>query len=111
MASHSRSISQVPLSRFLQTADTSRTSRTRTHLTSTSDCSTSSTRGQSRGARAQRCRSSLPTANGDELIYAREVSTGLSRIPAAGGKPQVLTVLQQEQREKSHRFPQVLLGG
>jgi serine/threonine-protein kinase len=49
--------------------------------------------------------------SGDELIYAREVSTGLSRIPAAGGKPQVLTVLQQEQREKSHRFPQVLLGG
>ncbi len=53
----------------------------------------------------------LPTGvdwSGDELVLSL---AGLHRVPAAGGEPQVLTVLDQDRREKSHRFPQVLPGG
>ncbi|HLE70286.1 MAG TPA: protein kinase, partial [Vicinamibacteria bacterium] len=48
---------------------------------------------------------------GDELVFSGEVSSGLFRVPAAGGEPEVLTVLHKERREKAHRFPQVLPGG
>ena len=49
--------------------------------------------------------------HGDSLVYGGGPSTGLFRVSAAGGNPEVLTILNQEQREKSHRFPQVLPGG
>jgi len=48
---------------------------------------------------------------GDELVFSGDVSSGLFRVPAAGGEPEVLTVLHKERREKTHRFPQVLPGG
>ncbi len=46
----------------------------------------------------------------NELVFAAGYS-GLLRVPAAGGKPKVLTVLDGDRREKAHRFPQVLPGG
>jgi serine/threonine-protein kinase len=49
--------------------------------------------------------------SGDELVFSGEVSSGLFRVPGAGGEPDVLTALASEPREKSHRFPQVLPGG
>ncbi len=37
--------------------------------------------------------------------------TGLSRVSAAGGKPELLTKLDEKRGETSHRFPQILPGG
>ncbi len=48
--------------------------------------------------------------HGDSIIQG-DILGGLSRIPAGGGEPEVLTLLHPERREKSHRFPQVLPGG
>jgi serine/threonine-protein kinase len=48
--------------------------------------------------------------SGDEVVLTLGFA-GLHRVPAAGGEPQVLTALDRERREKSHRFPQVLPGG
>ncbi len=48
---------------------------------------------------------------GDSVVYGGEVSTGLFRVPPAGGNPEAVTSLHPERREKSHRFPQVLPGG
>jgi len=36
---------------------------------------------------------------------------GLFRVPAAGGEPEPLTLLDEGQKEASHRWPQVLPGG
>jgi serine/threonine-protein kinase len=44
------------------------------------------------------------------IIFAPNPSSGLSRVPAAGGQPQPLTELDEEREETSHRWPQVLPG-
>ncbi len=43
------------------------------------------------------------------IVFAAAQTTGLSRVSAAGGKPEVLTKL--DKGERSHRWPQVLPGG
>ena len=48
---------------------------------------------------------------GDEIVFSGEVSSGLFRVRASGGEPEVLTVLDKDRREKTHRFPQMLPGG
>ena len=45
------------------------------------------------------------------IVYNRGYNTGLSRIPADGGEPEVLTTPNRERNEKTHRLPQVLPGG
>jgi serine/threonine-protein kinase len=45
------------------------------------------------------------------IVFAREASGGLSLIPAAGGEVAVLTTLDKEAGEVSHRWPQWLPGG
>jgi serine/threonine-protein kinase len=47
--------------------------------------------------------------SGDGLVFSGEV--GLFRVPASGGEPETLTVLDRDRREKTHRFPHVLPGG
>ena len=47
----------------------------------------------------------------DTIVFARSVIAGLSRVPAAGGMPEEVTVPDLENGEDSHRFPQVLPGG
>ena len=38
-------------------------------------------------------------------------SSGLFRVPAAGGEPQPITTLDKAKKEATHRWPQVLPGG
>jgi serine/threonine-protein kinase len=45
----------------------------------------------------------------DTIIFAPNVFSGLWRIPAGGGTPEVLT--QLEENEFSHRWPEILPGG
>jgi Tol biopolymer transport system component len=45
------------------------------------------------------------------IVFAPSLSSGLSRIPAVGGVPEVLTRLDPKKGEISHRWPQVLPGG
>ncbi len=49
----------------------------------------------------------------DSIIFTpmNAPGTGLSRAPASGGTPQVLTTPDPKAREHSHRWPQVLPGG
>ena len=47
----------------------------------------------------------------DQLIYAPNSSTGLYRIPASGGAPQVLTAPDSARREVGHWWPQLLPDG
>jgi Tol biopolymer transport system component/tRNA A-37 threonylcarbamoyl transferase component Bud32 len=47
----------------------------------------------------------------DTIIYAPNFGSGLLRISAAGGNPQILTKSNQKDQEISHRWPQVLPGG
>jgi eukaryotic-like serine/threonine-protein kinase len=47
--------------------------------------------------------------DGDIVVPGRAES--LMRIPAAGGEPQTLSAPNREQRERSHRFAEVLPGG
>ena len=48
----------------------------------------------------------------DTIIFARAIGdTGLLRVPAAGGDPEVLTTLDAEQGEINHRWPEILPGG
>jgi serine/threonine-protein kinase len=47
----------------------------------------------------------------DTIIFTPKISTGLSRIPASGGSPQVLTKPDVEKGENEHDFPQILPGG
>jgi serine/threonine-protein kinase len=49
---------------------------------------------------------------GDTIIYATaDESTGLMRVPAAGGDPIVLTRPDHSQGEADHRWPEFLPGG
>jgi len=45
------------------------------------------------------------------IVFAPSSRSGLSRIPAAGGRPEVLTRLDASAGEITHRFPHVLPGG
>ncbi len=45
----------------------------------------------------------------DNIVFSGSFGTGLSRVPAAGGKPETLTTLNRG--DVAHRFPFVLPGG
>jgi eukaryotic-like serine/threonine-protein kinase len=48
----------------------------------------------------------------DTVIFSGGSSTaGLSRVPAAGGQPKILTTPDLSKGEYSHRYPQILPGG
>ncbi len=47
----------------------------------------------------------------DGIIATLDTRAGLFRVPAAGGTPTVVTQLDLERGEASHRWPQVLPGG
>ncbi len=44
------------------------------------------------------------------IVYSRTLASGLMRIPAAGGEPQVLTQLDTLRGESSHRWPSWIPG-
>jgi eukaryotic-like serine/threonine-protein kinase len=46
----------------------------------------------------------------DSIVFAPSNDSGLWRISAAGGKPQVLTTVDRSKGEFSHRYPQFLPG-
>ncbi|MFQ5817680.1 MAG: protein kinase [Terriglobia bacterium] len=50
-------------------------------------------------------------ASNDTIVFAPRGSSGLSRVPAGGGTPQVLTKLNTERGEAAHRWPEFLPGG
>ena len=45
------------------------------------------------------------------IVFARDGDSGLDRVSAAGGTAEVLTTLDANRRETSHRLPQILPGG
>ena len=45
------------------------------------------------------------------LVFTRDSASGLERVSAEGGTPEVLTTLDASRDESSHRFPEVLPGG
>jgi serine/threonine-protein kinase len=45
------------------------------------------------------------------IVYSREVTEPLYRIPEAGGEPVAITTLDTTSRERTHRFPCALDGG
>jgi eukaryotic-like serine/threonine-protein kinase len=47
----------------------------------------------------------------DSIIFAGNPTSGLSRIPAAGGTPQPVTALDTANGELAHRWPHLLPGG
>jgi len=47
----------------------------------------------------------------DTIIFAPESGTGLHRVSAAGGTPEVLTTPDTAHNERSHRWPEFLPGG
>jgi Tol biopolymer transport system component len=47
----------------------------------------------------------------DHIVFTTGYRSGLSRIPATGGTPEALTVLDTAAGELSHRFPEVLPSG
>ncbi len=48
----------------------------------------------------------------DNMIYfAPSLSSGLMRIPASGGEPSQVSILDSTKGERTHRWPQVLPGG
>jgi serine/threonine-protein kinase len=47
----------------------------------------------------------------DTIVFAPTVDSGLVRVPAGGGTPQVLTTRDGAKRERTHRFPQAVPGG
>ncbi len=47
----------------------------------------------------------------DTIVFGRSVMAGLSRVAAAGGMPEEVTVPDREKGEVGHRSPQVLPGG
>ena len=47
---------------------------------------------------------------GEEIVYNRDVSSGLFKVSTQGGPAIRLTSLDSARREKSHRFPHVLPG-
>ncbi len=46
----------------------------------------------------------------DRIVFSRDRGTGLMRIPAAGGAPEVLTVPDRSRQEYAHYLPHVLPG-
>jgi len=44
----------------------------------------------------------------DSIVFTPSYSSGLYMVSAAGGKPQAITTLDLEKKEKTHRFPQIL---
>jgi serine/threonine-protein kinase len=46
----------------------------------------------------------------DSIVYAPDFSSGLMRVPAAGGKPEVLTTPDAKAGERTHRWPTWLPG-
>ncbi len=46
----------------------------------------------------------------DSIVYAPDFTTGLLRVPAAGGKPEVLTTPDAKAGERTHRWPSWLPG-
>jgi len=47
----------------------------------------------------------------DSIVFTRSYNSGLYRVPAVGGTLQVITTLDPEKKEKTHRFPQILPDG
>jgi len=47
----------------------------------------------------------------DAIVFAPLSNSGLWKVPARGGTPQALTIVDQQKRENSHRWPFVLPGG
>jgi eukaryotic-like serine/threonine-protein kinase len=47
----------------------------------------------------------------DTIIFAPAATSGLMRVPASGGTPQVLTSPDPSKRERTHRWPEILPGG
>ncbi|HEY7575099.1 MAG TPA: hypothetical protein VIB08_08045, partial [Thermoanaerobaculia bacterium] len=47
----------------------------------------------------------------DTIVFAPEYTSGLSTVPAGGGKPEVLTTPDAKKGERSHRWPAALPGG
>jgi len=47
----------------------------------------------------------------DTIVFTPESTTGLWRVPAAGGTPEPLTTPDRARGEKSHRYPEFLPGG
>jgi serine/threonine-protein kinase len=45
------------------------------------------------------------------IVYSREVTEPLFRIPESGGTPEAVTTLDSAKRERTHRFPCALDGG
>ena len=45
------------------------------------------------------------------IVFAPDVTTPLMRIPASGGTPVAVTVLDTTRHERTHRFPCALAGG
>ncbi len=46
----------------------------------------------------------------DSIVYAPDFTSGLMRVPSAGGKPQVLTTPDSRGGERTHRWPTYLPG-
>ncbi|HJS60078.1 MAG TPA: hypothetical protein VKA01_18365 [Vicinamibacteria bacterium] len=46
----------------------------------------------------------------DTIVFAPSLSSGLARVPAAGGTPEALTKPDPTKGETSHRWPEVLPG-
>ncbi len=47
----------------------------------------------------------------DTIVFAGSFYGGLSRVPASGGTPRPLAVLDPKKGERSHRWPEILPGG
>ena len=47
----------------------------------------------------------------DTIVFAPAVDSGLMTVPAGGGTPQPVTTRNEQARERTHRFPQLLPGG
>jgi serine/threonine protein kinase len=47
----------------------------------------------------------------DTVVFSPSSNSGLLRVSAAGGTPEVLTTLDSSKGEVSHRYPQILPGG
>ena len=46
----------------------------------------------------------------DSIVYSPDFTTGLSRISARGGKPEILTKVDEKAGERTHRWPSYLPG-
>ena len=48
---------------------------------------------------------------GDNIVFALTRSSGLMKVSADGGRPEALTTLDLDEKEQTHRWPQVLPNG